>query len=320
MAKILSDRDTKKLLGSVIIGATEDQLNPNGLELRIGGHVQFHSTDEDKTLEEGSFLKIHPGETVTISSLESVDFKAATVQAIYPGKMLMGLLTPTTTMMREGISQVATKIDAGYKGILNWGLRNGSARDLMLAYGEPIFKLTLFLLDGDEVPEIAYGDRESDKYDDAKKIVPTKRMLPARIPEEKIVSSRYGKINPKEQLREAGYPFDYISTELTQLGGRLEIVSTSSKSSMVELSGKIDDLSNKIGDQWDRVIDKIDTVFTKRFMRLLLYLSAFISFGFTIFIFLQESSLSGNIIGGLGLLVALVILVITATLVSIGKI
>jgi len=30
--------------------------------------------------------------------------------------MIMGLITPTTTMMREGISQVATKIDAGFKG------------------------------------------------------------------------------------------------------------------------------------------------------------------------------------------------------------
>lgn len=117
MAKILADRDIKKLLNTVILGATEDQLSPNGIELRMGGHVQFHSTDGDKTLKEGSFLKIHPGETVTISSLEAIDFRATTNQAIFPGKMLMGLITPTTTMMREGISKVSTKIDAGYRGI-----------------------------------------------------------------------------------------------------------------------------------------------------------------------------------------------------------
>lgn len=320
MAKILSDRDIKKLLGSVIIDATEDQLNPNGIELTMGGHVQFHSTDEDKTLEEGSFLKIHPGETVTISSLETIDFRAITTQAIFPGAMLMGLITPTTTMMREGISQVSTKIDAGYKGILNWGLRNGSARDLILQYGEPIFKLTIFLLEEDETPDLAYGERASDKYMDAEQIVPSKRTIPSRIPKDKIVSSRYGKIDPKEQLREAGYPFDYISTELTQLGGRLEIVSTTSKSAIDELSRKIDDLSTKIEAQWERVIDKIDAVFTKRFVRLLFYLSAFIFFGFTIFVFLQKSSLSSNIIGVLGLLVGLVILAITAALISKEKI
>lgn len=155
---------------------------------------------------------------------------------------------------------------------------------MILQYGEPIFKLTIFLLEQDETPDLAYGERPGDNYMDAEQIVPSKRTIPSRIPKDKIVSSHYGKIDPKEQLREAGYPFDYISTELTQLGGRLEIVSTSSKSSMLELSGKIDDLSNKIWDQWERVIDKIDTVFTKRFTRMLLYLSAFISFGFTILI------------------------------------
>ena len=37
--------------------------------------------------------------------------------------MLMALITPTTTMMREGAMNVTTKVDAGFVGQLNWGLR-----------------------------------------------------------------------------------------------------------------------------------------------------------------------------------------------------
>lgn len=125
MAKILADRDIKKLIDSVIIGGSEEHLNPNGIELRLGAHVLFHSTGEESKLEEDMFLKVQPGETVSIASIEEIDFSATTVQELHPGNMMMGLVTPTTTMMREGISEVATKIDAGFKGSLNWALRNG---------------------------------------------------------------------------------------------------------------------------------------------------------------------------------------------------
>lgn len=123
MAAILADREIRKLIGSVLIGADANKINPNGIELRLGKHVHFHSTGEEKELGPGLFLKVSPGETVSISSMEQIDFTAATVQALLPNAMLMGFITPTTTVMREGISQVATKIDAGFRGFLNWGLR-----------------------------------------------------------------------------------------------------------------------------------------------------------------------------------------------------
>ncbi|MHB8666893.1 MAG: hypothetical protein ACYC7B_05160 [Burkholderiales bacterium] len=136
MAKILADRDIKRLVGRVLVDAEEKLLNPNGIELRLGKHVRFHSTGEEKELAAGMFLQVNPGETVIISSIETIDFTAETVRTILPNTMIMGLITPTTTMMREGISQVATKIDAGFKGILNWGLRNGSIQKLTLQYGD----------------------------------------------------------------------------------------------------------------------------------------------------------------------------------------
>ena len=73
---------------------------------------------------------------------------------MFPGCNLMAFITPTTTMMREGIMQSSTKVDSGWAGTLNWGLRNSSIRDFILGYGEPIFKLTFFLLEGDEIPAI----------------------------------------------------------------------------------------------------------------------------------------------------------------------
>lgn len=114
MAKILADKDVRRIIGRVLKDADEKLLNPNGIELRLGKYVRFHSTGEEKELGPGMFLQVSPGETVVISSIEEIDFTAETVASVMPNCMLMGLITPTTTMMREGISQVATKIDAGF--------------------------------------------------------------------------------------------------------------------------------------------------------------------------------------------------------------
>ena len=89
MAKILADKEVRQLLGSVLIDAEEKLLNPNGIELRIGRHVLFHSTDEEREIGPGLFLKVSPGESVTISSIEQIDFRATTVKDIFPGCMLM---------------------------------------------------------------------------------------------------------------------------------------------------------------------------------------------------------------------------------------
>lgn len=145
MARILADKDIRKLLGTVILNADEQRINPNGIEIRLGKHVLFHSTDEEKELGPEMFLKVVPGETVTISSYERFDFTGETISRIFPGCNLMAFITPTTTMMREGIMQSSTKVDPGWAGTLNWGLRNSSIRDFILGYGEPIFKLTFFL-------------------------------------------------------------------------------------------------------------------------------------------------------------------------------
>lgn len=330
MAKILADHEIKKLLGSALVDAEEQHINPNGIELRLGKHIRFHSTGEKRELSSGLFLKVSPGETVVISSLEKIDFTAETVQAIYPNSMLMGLITPTTTMMREGISQVATKIDAGFRGILNWGLRNGSIKELIIQYGEPIFKLTIFLLEADESPDIPYGEREVDKYQDAAGIVLSARRIPADIPKDKIVSSTFGKLDPKKQLREAGYPFDYIGTELTTLQGKFEIVSKDvlllkdefeKRSS--ELSKKIDaetqTLSERLNDFRKIFFDKVEVMFNRKFLRIVGIIISAVPIMYAGITFLEARNFSENTLAFIAVIVGVIILAITYFLTGRSK-
>ena len=113
VAKILADHEVRRLLGTVILDADEKRLNPNGIEIRLGKRVRFHSTDEEKELSPGTFLKVSPGETVTISSYETFYFTKEAISKVFPGCDLMALVTPTTTMMREGIMQTTTKVELG---------------------------------------------------------------------------------------------------------------------------------------------------------------------------------------------------------------
>ena len=275
MSKLIPDLEIRKLIGTVLIGADEIFLNPNGIELRLGRHVYFHSTDEKFKLEPDQFLVVTPGENVIISSLEKIDFSVATVQQHFPDCMLMGWVTPTTTMMREGISQVSTKVDSGYVGNLNWRLRNGSTKDLILGSGEPIYKLTLELLEGDEKPGKSYGERERDAYQESEGIKHSSRRIPVQIPDNQKVKSSLDKSNPAQQLKEAGYPFNYISTELMELHGNLETVSKDFgilKREIDHLSTKIDTetktLTEKIQEGQQNLMEKVENLFSKKFNKI----------------------------------------------------
>ncbi|SRR5258708_1442749 len=322
MAKILADRDIKRLVGHVLVDADARLLNPNGIELRLGKHVRFHSTGEEKELGPGMFLQVNPGETVIISSIETIDFTAETVQAILPNVMIMGLITPTTTMMREGISQVATKIDTGFKGILNWGLRNGSIQKLTLQHGEPIFKLTLFALDSDEAPDVAYGARDKDSYQHTDGIARSNRRIPADIPKSKIVSSSTERLDPKKQLKEAGYPFDHIGTELISLHGKFETVSADVRvmkdefaQKTTELSGKIEKetstLATKIEDTKNKLLESADILFDRKFFRTTGIIIGAIPVLYGAVAFLERTKLGGEVIAGIACAVGIVIWVVS---------
>ncbi len=319
MAKILADRDIKRIIGSVLADADTELINPNGIELRIGKDVHFHSTGEEMQLEPGHFLKVNTGETVSISSIETIDFTAKTVQTFFPNQMLMGFITPTTTMMREGISQVATKIDAGFRGNLNWGLRNGSIKELILKYGEPIFKLTIFLLDKDESPDLAYGERPKDSYQDTKGIIRSNRSIPADIPKSKIVSSSFGRIDPKKQLQEAGYPFDHIGTELTTLHGKFEVVSADVRMMKEEFSRRTAELSDKIASETttlstkiqetrESLIEKVEALFDRKFLIIVGIIIGAIPLVYGGVNFLQGTGLGGNAVAFIAIILGFLII------------
>jgi len=330
VAKILADRDIRRLIGSVLVDADEKLINPNGIELRLGKHALFHSTDEEVELRPGHFLKVSPGETVAISSVELIDFTADTVRSQLPGSMLMGFITPTTTMMREGISQVATKVDAGFRGILNWGLRNGSTRDLLLQYGEPIFKLTIFQLTEDESPEVAYGDRPNHSYQDAGGIARSARRIPADIPKSKLVSSSFDKLDPKKQLREAGYPFDHIGTEITTLHGKFEVVSTDVRLMRDEFQRRTNELSTKIQTETStlagkieeerrNVLEKVEALFDRKFVRVVGIIVGAIPIMYGGVTYLQGTGLNGDAISFIGMAGGIIVVLLSYALTRSGK-
>lgn len=305
-----------------MINADEKLLNPNGIELRLGKDVRFHSTGEEKELGPGMFLQVSPGETVVISSYEAIDFTAETVRSVMPDCMLMSFITPTTTMMREGISQVATKIDAGFNGKLNWGLRNGSIQKLTLQYGEPIFKLTIFALDKAESPEVAYGERGKDSYQNTQGIARSSRRIPADIPKSKIVSSSFDRLDPKKQLKEAGYPFDHIGTELVALHGKFETVSTDVRvmkdeftQRASELSTKIEKetntLSTKIDDTKNNLLESADILFDRKFYRTTGIIVGALPVLYGVVAFLQKTSLGGELVAAIAFGVGIVVWVVS---------
>jgi deoxycytidine triphosphate deaminase len=322
VARILADREIRGLIGSVVVDGNEQLLNPNGIELRLGKHVLFHSTGEEKELGPGLFLKVSPGESIAISSIELIDFQPETVHKIFPSRMLMALITPTTTMMREGISQVATKIDAGFRGNLNWGLRNGSTKDLVLEYGEPIFKLTIFELGEDESPEVLYGGRPDDSYQDMKGISRSTRRIPADIPKNKLVSSSFAQLDPKKQLREAGYPFDHIGTELITLHGKFEVVSTDVRLMREEFQRRTGELSDKIHSETNslsikleemrkNLLDTVEHLFDRKFLRIVGIIIGAIPIMYGGVSFLHGAGLGGNVVSFIAVVVGVVVVLVS---------
>jgi deoxycytidine triphosphate deaminase len=314
LAKILSDKDVRKLLGTVILNADENRINPNGIEIRLGKHVVFQSTDEEKDLSSGMYLKVLPGESVTISSYEQFKFTKEEIGKVFPECDMMAFITPTTTMMREGIVQAATKVDSGWSGTLNWGLRNSAIKDFILGYGEPIFKLTFFLLEGDEVPEIPYGERPDDRYQNTEGILRSTRKIPANIPKTKIVSSSVERLDPNKQLREAGYPFSHIGQELALLHGKWEVISNDVALLKNTISEETKKLSDKVDDAQKTVLEKVETLFNRKFLEIIGVIVGCLAMMFGTVNFLRDHGVTGTalasvaFIGGVGVLVVIYLL------------
>lgn len=319
MAKVLADHEVRKMLGTVIVDGDEKRVNPNGIEIRLGKRVLFHSTDEEKELEPGMYLKVSPGETVTISSYEYFYFTREAINKIFPGCDLMAFVTPTTTMMREGIMQTTTKVDSGWARNLNWGLRNSSIRDFILGYGEPIFKLTFFLLEGNEIPEIPYGERPEDRYQNTEGIARSTRKVPASIPKQKIISSSIERLDPKKQLREAGYPYSHIGTELSELHGKWELVSSDVATLKQTIADQTDRFSKKVEESQETVLGKVESLFDKKFLSIAGGVIGAICLMYGASTFLQSHGVTGTLLGWMATLAGLGCLIVVYVLTNHKK-
>jgi len=333
MARILPDREIRPLLERVIIGASAECVRSNSYELRLGRKVKFDSTGEETEIPEGHFLEIQPGDFVTVSSLEKLNFTREALDLRGKKINLMGLITPTTTMMREGFLFTTTKVDPGFRGVLNWGIRNSSIKAVRLRHGERLFKLTLYELGEDEIPDKLYGEDQKDYYQDSEGITPSARMIPADISEKLIVRRTERKIDPTKQLLEAGPPFSHIGTELITLHGKFEVVSKdvvalkqafekmqTSLEGKIEtetttLSTKLADLSDSLGDRMKRFFtEQFEAFFDRKMYRVYGTLVTIAAFGFATYNFVLKSAPSiyqAWIFLGIGFLALLFTLLLT---------
>jgi deoxycytidine triphosphate deaminase len=326
MADILPDSELEKLLNKCIINPDKDSVKANSYELRLGSQVRFHSTNEVKELKEGQYLELSPSESATIASFETIDFKEETVITLYPDNMLLGLVLPTTTMMREGIAQTSTQVDPGYQGTLNWLIRNNSTKPIVIKYGERVFKLVIFRLGKTETPKVPYGDRSTDSYQGSEGIVRSARKVPADLDDGSVVRATRVKIDPRIQLREAGPPFSHVDTVLREFDGKLQVVSQSVeyiteriKEQNEQLRGKIDTetktLNDKLESVKDTLLSQMKAFFNEKTTALYGYLLALAAVGTGVFKLIAESKLSTQYQSGIFLLIGLVAIFMTGILV-----
>ena len=60
-----------------------------------------------------------------------------------------------------------------------------------------MFNMTLFLLEGDEVPDVCYGEHPDNKYQNTTGIVISQRRVPADIPKDQTVTLHFTNLTRK---------------------------------------------------------------------------------------------------------------------------
>ncbi len=320
MSKILSDRIIKKsIIGKAILNSQDNRINSNGLELRLGNEVRFSSTGEKKTIKDKEYLVIKPGEKVFISSYEKIDFSKENIEKIFgKGKALVAFINPTTTIMREGISQVATKIDSGFKGFLSWSIRNGSAEEKLIAHGESVFKITIFLLESEEeFPEQFYGDNIEHKYQNSKGLEESKRLISSTISKELRVESENTEKFSLKTLKEMGGAFAHMANELerieSHIDGKFDILSKELERVDNDIKDIKTDIKEKINQSEKNIIgdikDFINNAIQGNNLKLILIIVSFIPLFFGLYSFSQVKQLTNTEIGMYSMIIfALIIL------------
>jgi len=231
MATMLNDNEIRKLIGGVIINGTVDNIRPNSYVLRLGSKGEFLDSQKefdlgDSTGKKG--IKLPPSHSVGVSSIEEIDFSKDTVDKLFPGQALHGFLSPTTDMSREGILIASTQIDAGFRGTLNWTLTNTGVQERGYVYGDAIFRLTIFKLDNEEVPQSLYDGH----YQGQKGYIRSNRKgAPIGMHESEwdVPQTDGGPEELLDQLMKSGYPWNALVTQLKNTDAQSRLVSSEYK-------------------------------------------------------------------------------------------
>ncbi len=243
MATILNDLEIKKLLGNVIGNGSDECIKPNSYIIRLGSVGEFINTNKEVKLGKNKKgIKVQPGHSVALTSLEILDFRRETVHKIYPNNDLHALLSPTTDLSREGIVAPTTQVDAGYHGTLNWTITNTSNEERRFIIEEKIFRLTIFRLEENEIPETLYkGD-----YQNLTGYIRSKRKGPPVGMKDSEWEDSSLKGSPEDildNLLRSGYPWHALGQRLKEIDDQFKSVSNE----YAIIHDSIDKLTNEMG-------------------------------------------------------------------------
>lgn len=252
MAKILNDTELKKLIEhKIIINADLSCIGPNSYTLRLGAKGEYINIEKEFDISKNKKgFKLPTGNSVGITSYEEVDFREETVNKLYPNCALFAYISPITDLSREGIIAHTTKIDAGYKGMLNWTLNNTSNKENDFIYKEKIYNLTIFKLEkNEEVPKELYGGH----YQNQTGYIRSKRQSAPKGMKDNEWENPSDKNSPEkhiENLIKSGYPWNILGKQLKALHGEFKTVT--------DEYSRIDESINNLHNDFDTKIDDLD--------------------------------------------------------------
>ena len=267
MAEVLSDRELKRIIGTVIEDGDTGSVRPNSYVLRLGASGEFLNSGKAFKLGNGKKgIRVAPGHSVGVTARETIDFSRGVVEKLFPGHDLHGLISPTTDLAREGIVAPTTQVDAGYRGTLNWTIVNTSSHERRFLYEERCFRLTIFRLATGERPDQVYtGD-----YQDRAGYVPSRRRgAPVGMKEHEWEDSTIegGPEDMLQDLIKSGYPWSVLGERLMTLAGQFKTVTNEYAditTSIQRLENEISSLRSQHGSLTERVrktvIDQIPAI------------------------------------------------------------
>lgn len=228
MATILNDKEIKKLIDSgIIINGLKENVQANSYVATLGDSGEFLNFDDEGFELDGNKkvgIRVDPGHCVGVISNEILNLEKEVVQELYPKCAIHAIITPTTSLMREGIVASSTQVDAGFYGTLNWTLTNTSSITRKYQLGTKIFRITFFKLHKkEEVPEEFYdgeynretGYVRSQRVSTHEGIKETQWEHPLKNEDEEL-----------ERLSHSLYPWNIFGSKLKQIADQQKHMTT----------------------------------------------------------------------------------------------